>query len=241
MMEVIPAIDLRGGRCVRLVQGDYERETVFSDDPVATARLWVGQGAPRLHVVDLDGAREGEPRNLSVVKAICKAVDVPVQLGGGIRSTAIAKRALKAGVQRVILGTSALDPAVAEEMAKALGESLIAGIDARDGKVAVRGWLDTTELEAVDLARRLVALGLRWVVFTDIGADGMLAGPNLPALREMVEGVDASIIASGGISSVDDVRAVRAAGAAGAIIGKALYAGRLTVKDALEAGCSQSG
>ena len=125
-------------------------------------------------------------------------------------------------------------------MAKALGESLIAGIDARGGKVAVRGWLDTTELEAVDLARRLAALGLRWIVFTDIGADGMLAGPNLGALKEMVEGVDASIIASGGISSVDDVRAVREAGAAAAIIGKALYAGRLTVKDALEAACSQS-
>jgi len=240
-MEVIPAIDLRGGRCVRLVQGDYQRETVFSEDPIGIARLWVGQGAPRLHVVDLDGAREGEPRNLSVVAAICKAVDVPVQLGGGIRSTAIAKRALKAGVSRVILGTSALDPAVAEEMAKALGESLIAGIDARGGKVAVRGWLDTTELEAVDLARRLAALGLRWIVFTDIGADGMLAGPNLGALKEMVEGVDVSIIASGGISSVDDVRAVREAGAAAAIIGKALYAGRLTVKDALEAACSQSG
>ena len=236
-MEIIPAIDLRAGRCVRLVQGRYDRETVFSDDPVAMAGHWEQQGAPRLHVVDLDGAREGEPKNLPVVREICGSVKVPVQLGGGIRSEETARRVLDIGVQRVIIGTAALDPAVAQVIIGALGESVVAGIDARAGRVAVRGWLDTTEVGALDLARRLVGLGARWIVFTDIARDGMLTGPNVPALREMVEGVKASIIASGGIKSVDDLCAVRDAGAAGAIVGTALYTGRIDLREAIEAVC----
>jgi phosphoribosylformimino-5-aminoimidazole carboxamide ribotide isomerase len=240
-MEIIPAIDLRGGRCVQLVQGRYDRETVFSDDPVATARRWEEQGAPRLHVVDLDGAREGEPKNLAVVGEIARAVSIPVQLGGGIRDEVTARRALGLGVQRVIIGTAALDPAAARTMIDAMGESVAAGIDARDGRVAVRGWLDTTEMRALDLARQLVGLGIRWIIFTDIKRDGMLTGPNVTALREMVQGVEASIIASGGIATADDIRAVRDAGASGAIIGTALYAGRLTLQDALEAACWQNG
>jgi phosphoribosylformimino-5-aminoimidazole carboxamide ribotide isomerase len=236
-MEIIPAIDLRGGRCVQLIQGDYEREMVFGDDPPAIAQHWESLGAQRLHVVDLDGAREGEPRNLTVVAGICRAVSVPVELGGGIRSEEIARGALDIGVDRVILGTAALDREVAEAMIGALGESVVAGIDARDGMVAVRGWLDTTEVRALDLARDLVSMGIRWVIFTDIARDGMLGGPNVTALREMVEGVDASVIASGGIKSVADLHAVRAAGAAGAIIGTALYKGEIDLKEALEAAC----
>jgi len=236
-MEIIPAIDLRGGRCVRLVQGDYARETVFADDPVAMARRWEQQGATRLHVVDLDGAREGEPRHLDVASAIARAVAIPIQLGGGIRSPDAAQRALDSGVDRVIVGTAALDPDMAGNIIDAVGESAVAGIDARDGRVAVRGWLDTTDIAALDLARRLTAIGMRWIVFTDIASDGMLEGPNLSALRDIVEGVDASVIASGGITTVDDIRAVKETGAAGAIIGSALYTGRITLAQALGAAC----
>jgi len=236
-MEIIPAIDLRGGRCVRLLQGDYERETVFSLDPPDMALHWESLGAGRLHVVDLDGAREGEPKNLSVVADICSSVKIPVQLGGGIRDVSIARKALNAGVQRVIVGTSVLEPETAAHFAKDLGDSVIAGVDARDGFVAVRGWLDTTEVRAIDLARKLVALGMRRIVFTDISTDGMLSGPNIPALREMVSAVDASVIASGGITTIDDLLAAREAGAAGAIIGTALYTGVLNLREAIQALC----
>ncbi len=236
-MEILPAIDLRGGLCVNLVQGDYDRETVFSDDPPAMARHWESLGATRLHVVDLDGAREGAPRNLGVVRDICSAVSIPVQLGGGMRDVRIARQALDAGVDRVIVGTAALDPDAAAEFARALGERVVAGIDARDGFVAVRGWLDTTQIRAVDLARKLVALGVRWIVFTDIQSDGMLKGTNIPALKEMVDSVEASVIASGGITTIDDLLAARDAGAAGAIVGRALYTGALDLKEAIEALC----
>ena len=236
-MEIIPAIDLRGGRCVRLLQGDYERETVFSLDPPDMALHWESLGASRLHVVDLDGAREGEPKNLPVVAEICASVKIPVQLGGGIRDVSIARQALDAGVDRVILGTAALDPQAATAFVSELGDKVVAGIDARDGLVAVRGWLDTTEIRAIDLAQKLVELGMRWLVFTDIATDGMLSGPNVPALREMVAAVDASVIASGGITTVDDLLAARKAGAAGAIIGTALYTGKLNLREALRAIC----
>jgi len=237
-MEIIPAIDLRGGRCVRLVQGDYARETVFSDDPVEVARHWEEEGAPRLHVVDLDGARDGRPANLSAISEICEAVSIPVELGGGIRDELTACRALDLGVQRVIIGTAALDPRKAERLASALGESVVAGVDAKDGLVAVRGWLETTGTKATELARQLVSLGFRWLVYTDIARDGMLRGANVPAMREMVKAVpQARVIASGGVTTVDDVRKLKEAGAAGAIIGMALYSGRLTLKEALEAAC----
>ena len=236
-MEILPAIDIRGGKCVRLVQGDYARETVFGDDPAAMARHWEQHGATRLHVVDLDGAKAGEPRNLDVVGRIIEAVSIPVELGGGMRSVEIARRALDLGVERVIIGTAALEPEMARGLFGALGEKAVAGIDARDGRVAVRGWLDVSDVRAVDLARELVGMGAKWVVFTDIGSDGMLQGPNLPALREMVEGVAANVIASGGITTAEDVRAVKDTGAAAAIIGRALYEGRVTLEEAMEAAC----
>jgi phosphoribosylformimino-5-aminoimidazole carboxamide ribotide isomerase len=235
-MEIIPAIDIRGGKCVRLIQGDYAREIVFGDDPAAMARRWEERGATRLHVVDLDGAREGEPRNLGAVARITAAVRIPVELGGGIRTEEIARRALAAGADRVIIGTSALDPTAARGFAEALGGAMVAGIDARDGRVAVRGWLETSDVRAVDLGREMAALGVKWIVFTNIGSDGMLQGPNVAALREMVDGVGACIIASGGITTAEDVRAVRETGAAAAIIGRALYEGRLSLKEAMEAG-----
>jgi phosphoribosylformimino-5-aminoimidazole carboxamide ribotide isomerase len=236
-MEVIPAIDLRGGKCVRLLQGDYGRETVFSDDPVAMAGHWESEGAPRLHVVDLDGAREGGPRNLSVVREICRSVAIPVELGGGIRDVSIARQALEAGVGRVIVGTAALDAEAAASFVTELGSAAVAGIDAREGQVAVRGWLDTTDIQAADLARQLAGLGFQHIVFTDIVSDGMLKGHNVAALREIAAAVDASVIAAGGISSADDVRDVKQAGAAGAIIGMALYSGQISLREALEAAC----
>jgi phosphoribosylformimino-5-aminoimidazole carboxamide ribotide isomerase len=237
-MEIIPAIDIRDGKCVRLIQGDYAREMVFGDDPAAMARHWEQHGARRLHVVDLDGARTGEPRNLDVVADIVKAVDIPVELGGGMRSEEIARRALGLGVDRIIIGTAALNPVAGRTLFTALGERAVAGIDARDGQVAVHGWLDVSDVKAVDLARELTALGVKWIVFTDIGSDGMLRGPNLPALREMVERVDANVIASGGITTVEDVRAVNSTGATAAIIGRALYEGRLTLEEAMAAAAS---
>ncbi|MFB3880349.1 MAG: 1-(5-phosphoribosyl)-5-[(5-phosphoribosylamino)methylideneamino]imidazole-4-carboxamide isomerase [Armatimonadota bacterium] len=235
-MEIIPAIDLRGGRCVRLLQGDYAKETVFSEDPGEMARHWEEEGAPRLHVVDLDGAREGKPANLAVIGEICEAVAIPVQLGGGIRDELTARRALDLGVQRVIIGTAALDPLKAEALAASLGDSVVAGIDAKGGMVAVRGWLEVTHTKATELARRLISAGFRWLVYTDIARDGMLQGANVPAMRAMIEAVpEAHVIASGGITTAEDVRKLKQAGAAGAIIGMALYSRRLTLKEALEA------
>ncbi len=238
-MDIIPAIDLRGGKCVRLLQGDYGREQVFGDDPVEMAKHWESEGASRLHVVDLDGAREGEPRNLDTVAAIVTSVKIPVELGGGLRTIQSAKWALRIGIERVIVGTAALNHQVAEEMVEGLGaEKIAAGIDARGGQVAVRGWLETTQIKAVDLARELVRLGYRHIVYTDITSDGMLRGPNLPAMREMVEAVpEAQVVASGGVTTAEDIEALKEAGVAGAIIGMALYTGKLTVRQALEAAC----
>jgi len=236
MMDILPAIDIRGGKCVRLTQGDYGRETVFGDDPAAMARHWESLGAKYLHVVDLEGAKDGEPKQLDAVAAIVRAVSIPVELGGGLRDEAAARRALDLGVDRVIIGTAALNLETVSNLAAFLGKHLVAGIDARDGMVAVRGWLETTEVLAVKLAKELVVLGLGWIVYTDIATDGMLQGANLTAVREMVEAVpEAKIIASGGVSSVEDVRALRDAGAAGAIIGMALYTGKLDLRAALDA------
>ena len=236
IMDILPAIDLRGGKCVRLLQGDYDRETVFGDDPARMARHWESLGAKHLHVVDLEGAKEGEPRQLDIVAAIVRAVSIPVELGGGIRTEAAARRALDLGVSRVIIGTAALNLETASNLAAFLGQHLAAGIDARDGLVAVRGWLDTTEIKAITLAKELANLGLSWIVYTDIATDGMLQGANIAAMREMVEAVpEAKVIASGGVSSVEDIRALRDAGCAGAIIGMALYTGKLELETALDA------
>jgi phosphoribosylformimino-5-aminoimidazole carboxamide ribotide isomerase len=230
--EIIPAIDIRAGRCVRLFQGDYARETVFDADPVAVARRWEAEGAPRIHVVDLDGAREGAPANLEVIASICADVSVPVQMGGGLRDAATIERVLGAGVQRAIVGTVATDPERARELIEAFGEQLVIGIDARDGRVAVRGWRETTEVEAVQLARMLQDLGACRVIHTDISRDCTLEGPNLDAMRAMAEALHIPVIASGGVGSADDVRRLAAlapAGLEGVIIGRALYTGAVSL------------
>ncbi len=235
--EIIPAIDIRGGRCVRLFQGDYDRETVYGDDPVAMARRWEDEGAARLHVVDLDAARSGEPENLEVVRRIAGALRIPVQLGGGIRTREAALRALDAGVQRAIVGTAAAaDPDTARSLFAELGERLVLGLDARDGRVAVAGWRETTAWDAVDLAREMKAAGARRIIFTDIATDGTGSGPSLESTRSLAEAVGIPVIASGGIGGPEHIAAVTelaAAGVEGVIVGRALYTGAVSLPDAL--------
>jgi len=231
---ILPAIDLRGGQCVRLVQGDYARETVFGADPAAMAQRWVEQGATILHVVDLDGAREGRPVNGDSVRQIVAAAGVPCQLGGGLRSEADIELALSWGVNRVVLGTRALkDPAWFEGICKRFPGKIVAGIDARDGKVATEGWLETSEVTALDVARRFAGWPLAAIVYTDISRDGMLQGPNFDALNEMAAAVPVPVIASGGVTTLEDVRRLAGSKVAGCIIGRSLYEGRINLAEAI--------
>lgn len=235
-MQIWPAIDLRGAKCVRLQQGDYQRETVFSDDPAAMARHWVDQGARCLHLVDLDGARDGRPTNIDSIKAIVASVDVPCELGGGIRSEQHIAELLDLGLKRLVIGTRALsDPQWLCQMCRKFPRRLVLGIDARDGRVATDGWLATSDVPATELARRCAREPLAALIYTDIATDGMLAGPNLAAMAEMCQAVDLPVIASGGVASAADVAALAALPVAGCIIGRALYEGRLTLPDALAA------
>ncbi len=232
-MELWPAIDLRGGKCVRLLQGDYDRETVFGDDPVAMVRRFVAQGAKRLHIVDLDGAKAGRPVQADLIGRMVAAAGVPCQLGGGIRSLEIAQAYAEAGVARLVVGSVAIEqPALLEELATALPGRIVLGLDARDGRVAVRGWLETSPLTAVAVAQRHEGLPLAGIVYTDIATDGMLAGPNLAALEEMIRAVKLPVVASGGIATAEDLRQVARIGADGCIVGRALYDGGLSLADA---------
>lgn len=236
-MQIWPAIDLRGGKCVRLRQGDYLQETVFDEDPVAVARRFAVDGAKHLHLVDLDGAREGMPVNLTVVEEILAAVDMEVELGGGIRDEQSISKLLKCGLHRLVVGTSALKrPEWFREMVRQFPRRLVLGIDARNGRVATDGWLETSETPAVDLARQFAEEPLAAVVYTDIATDGMMAGPNVAAMAEMQAAVGLPVVASGGVTTVDDVRALAAAGLAGCIIGRALYERTITLKQAIAAG-----
>ena len=238
-MEVIPAIDLLAGQCVRLYQGDYERSQVFNNNPVEVARNWVAQGATRLHIVDLDGAKQGQPVNLPVIEAIVRAVSVPVQVGGGLRSGDRLASLLSLGVDRAIIGTVAVEqPQLVREFCQEFPGQIVVGIDARNGKVATRGWLETSEVAAVDLARDMAAQGAAAIIYTDIHRDGMLTGPNLEALRALAAEVDIPIIASGGISSLTDLLSLLAlepAGVTGVIVGRALYTGDVVLSEALQA------
>lgn len=237
-MLVIPAIDLKDGRCVRLRQGDMQQETVYSDDVRATARHWEEQGARMLHVVDLDGAVGGKPANLPQIETIVKAVSIPVQVGGGIRDVDTVRQYLALGVGRIVLGTAALhDRSLLEEACAECPGRIVLGLDAKHGKVAVKGWTALSDTGAIELLRTLAALKLGAVIYTDIARDGMLAGPNLGALEAVVADSPFPVIASGGISTVQDLREIRGLGPkiAGAIIGKALYDGKLNFAAALAA------
>lgn len=225
---------MRNGRCVRLYQGNYNRETVFSDDPLDVALKWQSLGAPRLHVVDLDGAASGEIRNLGIIRDIAKAILIPVQLGGGIRDIETIETLLKAGIERVILGTVAVeDPRLVTEACRRFRDSIIIGIDARGGYVATQGWVKDTEKTAIDLAKSMVQAGVRHFIFTDISRDGTLSEPNFSAITEMMDAIGLPIIAAGGIASVSHLKMLAKLGAEGAIVGKALYTGNINLKQAL--------
>ena len=235
-MELIPAIDLRDGKVVRLEQGDFDRETVYDADPAGVAARLIEEGGGRLHVVDLDAAREGSPRNRPSIEAILKvAGDVPVQVGGGVRSVAAIEELLGLGADRVVVGTAALeDPAMLEEGAELFPRRVILGLDARDGRVATRGWLETSTLTVLEVIRRFESLPLGGVLHTDIHRDGTLAGPNVEATAELARSTTHPVIASGGIGSVADLVALaRTRVISASVIGKALYTGRVILNDAL--------
>lgn len=234
-MEVIPAIDLKEGRCVRLFQGDFDKETVFSTDPAAVARRWQDAGAPRIHVVDLDGAASGQPRNAEAVAQILQSVDIPIQLGGGVRNMETLNNWLVRGVRRVVLGTAAVeDPDFLVQACARFGDAVIAGVDARDGKVAASGWTRTTEVDAISFIERLGELGVRRIVYTDIATDGMLKGPNLQSVRQITSHTPLPIIASGGVSTIQDLLSLNSLGVEGAIVGRALYTGDLDLREAIK-------
>ena len=235
-MQIWPAIDILEGRCVRLQQGDYQRETVFGEDPLAVARHWVEQGAECLHLVDLDGARDGQVVNRDVIRAIVQGVSVPCQLGGGIRDEATIATWLESGLDRLVVGTRALQDADwFRGMVRQYPRRLVLGIDARSGRVATDGWLNTSDVSAVELARSLSAEPLAAIVYTDISRDGMLSGPNLDAMAAMRAAVARPLIASGGVTEVEDVVRLARLGVDGCIIGRALYEGRLSLPAALDA------
>lgn len=234
-MQVIPAIDLRGGCCVRLRQGDYGQETVFGDDPAAMAARWQADGASRIHLVDLDGAKAGRPVNVEAVRAILERVSVPCQLGGGVRDEATIAAWLDAGLERVIVGTQALkDPAWFRAMITKYPGRLVLGLDARDGRVATEGWLDVSSVEAVSLAEQFQDLALAAVIYTDIARDGMLAGPNLAATEALALRIKTPVIASGGVGTLDDLERLSKLPVAGCIVGRALYDGRFSLREARE-------
>lgn len=238
-MEIIPAIDLLEGQCVRLHQGRYDEVTRFCDDPVAQALEWQRQGARRLHLVDLDGARSGEPVNDAVVRAIVAALTIPVQLGGGVRTASRAEQLLACGLDRVILGTVAIEqPQLVRDLAARHPGRIVVGIDARDGRVATRGWLEQSGTAAVDLAAALEGSGVAALITTDIRTDGTLSGPNLDFLRSMSQASSIPVIASGGVGSLTDLLSLLALaplGVEGVIVGRALYDGRIDLAEALQA------
>ncbi|MCO6459261.1 MAG: 1-(5-phosphoribosyl)-5-[(5-phosphoribosylamino)methylideneamino]imidazole-4-carboxamide isomerase [Pirellulaceae bacterium] len=235
-MKIWPAIDLRGGKCVRLRQGDYEQETVFGDDPVAMAQSWVRQGAGQLHLVDLDGARDGTQGNRQALQAILSAVDVPCQIGGGIRDGQTIDQLLALGASRLVVGTQALkNPDWFRQMLEAYPGRLVLGIDARDGMVATDGWLQVSHTRATELAAQFGDEPLAAIVYTDIARDGMLAGPNLAAMADMKRSAAVDVIASGGVTTADDIRQLASLGLDGCILGRALYEGRLSLAEALAA------
>jgi phosphoribosylformimino-5-aminoimidazole carboxamide ribotide isomerase len=236
-MIVIPAIDLKEGRCVRLEQGLMEKDTVYSDDPAAQARIWQEKGGELLHIVDLDGAFAGVPRNKSAIEAIVGAIDIPTELGGGIRDLATVEAYLELGVGRVILGTVAKEnPALVAEACRLFPGRIVVGIDAKDGLVAVRGWADLTEKNASEMAREMEGMGVAAIIYTDIARDGMMQGPNIEATRRLAESISIPVIASGGVSSLKDIEnliAIEKSGVVGVITGKAIYTGALDLREAV--------
>ena len=235
-MEVIPTIDLRRGRVVRLYQGDYKKETVYSEDPVQVAQEWAKAGAPRIHIVDLDGARDGSPANLDAVGRVAASVTVPLQVGGGIRTLDIARNVTSLGVARIVLGTAAArDSKLVREICQTLGpEAVVVGVDARDGVVMIQGWLESASVAAEELMRNMAALGVGRFIYTDVSRDGTLKGPNFQAIAALMEEIEKPIIAAGGIGTMEDMERLAALGVEGAIVGTALFTGAIDLQGAIE-------
>jgi phosphoribosylformimino-5-aminoimidazole carboxamide ribotide isomerase len=233
-MEIIPAIDLKGGKCVRLYQGDYSKETVFSVDPVATALKWQEQGASWLHLVDLDGAAAGEVRNTQAIEDIVKNTSLHVELGGGIRRADVVEQLIKLGVKRVILGTVAVEQIeLTRRIIKKFGEAIVVGIDARDSYVTTHGWMKISTMTVLELSQAMAAIGASRIIYTDVKRDGTLTEPNYDTTAELVRTLKIPVVASGGVSSIEHIRKLAALGAEGVIIGKALYTGDIDLKEAL--------
>ena len=235
-MIIIPAIDLKNGQCVRLLQGKKDLSTTYSDNPVEVAKRWVSLGAKLIHIVDLDGAFTGNQKNRDTVRAIREAVDVDLELGGGIRDMEGIKSWIELGINRVILGTVAVkNPELVKQAAREFPGKIFVGIDAKDGRVAVKGWEEVTEFDAFELAKKMEKFNVAGIIYTDISRDGMLTGPNIEATRKMVESVSIPVIASGGISSIEDIKRLKDIPRLwGAITGKALYTGKLDLREAIE-------
>ena len=235
-MRIYPAIDIIDGACVRLVQGDYSQKTKFAEDPCEVALRWQRDGGEFVHIVDLDGAKSGEMPNLELICRIANTLDVPIEVGGGIRTMEAAERYLENGVERVIIGTSALsNPDFVKKAVEKYGDRIAVGIDAKDGMVAVNGWEEVSSVSALDLAKKMEELGVAYIIYTDIATDGMLKGPNKEAMAEMVQAVPkVNIIASGGVTTIEDVEALIETGVEGAIIGKALYTDKIDLAEAVE-------
>ena len=236
-MIIYPAIDIRGGHAVRLIEGDYNRETVFDSDPLDAALRWQAAGAQWIHIVDLDGARDGIRANTAAIKRIREHVSLPIQLGGGLRTMADLAEVANIGVERMVIGSAAVsNPELVRQAVEIYGDRIAVGLDARDGLLATHGWQSQTEVSAIEAGIRFAEMGVLQIVFTDIGRDGKLEGPNVEALTQMHNEVEADIIASGGVGSLQDVEHIRNTGAAGVIIGAALYHQKFSLQDALEIG-----
>lgn len=237
-MIIIPAIDIKNGRCVRLIQGRMDQETVFSDDPAAMAKRWVENGAKLIHVVDLDGAVQKQPQNIKSIQRIIDSVNVDIQVGGGIRNEKIVNQLVDLGIKRVIIGTEAINnPKLVKNLCKAFPGRIIVGIDARNGLVAIEGWTKTTRVKAVDLAKQFEDCGVTAINFTDIHRDGMQTGPNIEETRRLAQAISIPVVASGGVSTIDDIKnlmPLETVGVIGVITGKALYTGSLKLKEAIE-------
>lgn len=236
-MKIYPAIDIKDGKCVRLLRGSFDDVTVYGDNPAEMARKWESLGGEYIHVVDLDGALKGHGVNAEAIKEICKAVNVPVQTGGGIRSISDIEAKLECGISRVIIGTKAVsDAEFVKDAVKRYGDKIVIGIDAKDGMVAIEGWEKTSEYQAVEFAKKMEEIGVKTIIYTDIATDGTLMGPNVDAMREMVNNTNMDIIASGGIGNIEHIKALIPTGVEGVITGRALYTGNINLCDAIKAG-----
>ena len=237
-MLIIPAIDLKDGRCVRLTQGRFDKEQIFSDDPVEVAQIWQKKGAKRLHVVDLDGAFHGEPKNIDIVKQMVKSIDIPIQLGGGIRDIETIEKYISLGIDRVIIGTSAVvDTSLVKKAVTKYNDQIIVGIDTRDGMAAIKGWLEVSELKGINLALKMQDLGVKRIIYTDVTRDGMLTGPNIENISEILDKTKVNVIASGGIASIEDLlefKKLDQKRLEGVIVGKALYLDKIDLEEAIE-------